>query len=191
MSDDSEPQIVYLVVEVDSGNSYETRRVYSDRTEAEAFVEAHAEHTHRDIYEIEEMRLGAPDVAYDGPVWLGTWTTRRKQKGEKQLVLVSEDGFVKVVPSAVPSGGSCRYQEYFTPPGWRDLAQPLEYEEPPVWIDNFYYRQEWHTGDDPGDAAVDTRADTSATVRGTSKDAVEQLVQEVARQVKADLGGQL
>lgn len=116
---------------------------------------------------------------------------------EKQLVLVSENGIVTVVPSAVPSqpytvsdledirGGSYHYREYFT--GGPGLAQPPDYEEPPVWIDSFWYRQEWHTGDDPTPALVTTRSEHRLEVRGTSKEAVEQMLRETALQVKGTL----
>lgn len=176
--------IAYLVVETDCGNGYETKRVYLDRAEAEAFVEAYNAATYADL-EIEEIEIGAPAAEYDGPVWFGTWTTRRKLKGEKQLVMVA-DGFTIVVPSAVPGRGSFSYYETFGP-SWRDLAkvQP-EYEEPPVWIDNFHYRQEWHTGNDPTSATVVPRAvPNEVTVWGTSKDEVEALLRSTALQMKA------
>lgn len=176
---------VYLVID-DYADGYVVKRVYDDRPEAEAFVAAYNA-THAGRYEVEEMDVGAPHVEYDGPVWLGTWTTHRKQVGEKQLLMVS-DGFTLVVPSAVPME-TYRYQEFFSGSDWRVLAGiGPDYEEPPVWIDSFYYRQEWHTGDHPSPAALrDSDIATHLEVRGTSRDAVEQLLRETALQAKAGL----
>lgn len=178
---------VYVVVE--NGMEYtEIKRVYTTRAEAEAFVEAYnaVEICH---LEIEEHPIGAPLVEYDGPVWTGTWSARRKLVGEKQLVLVNAEGFVTIVPSAIPTGaGTYRYQEHFGGPGWRDLAQPPEYAEPPVWIDSFHTSSGWHCGDKPPDAAIDTRQPTRVTVKGASKDAVEALLRQVALEQKANLG---
>ena len=178
--------IAYLVVEVDSGESYQTKRVYLDRAEADEFVDAYRA-TGGDL-EVDEIVIGAPDVEYDGPVWVGMWTTRRKQVGEKQLVIVT-DGFTMVIPSAVPAKGYS-IEDLFalkTGPGWRSLAAPLEYEEPPVWIDSLRFRQDWHTGYDPGRALIHNQSKNYLEVHGTSKDAVEQLLRETALQMKAAL----
>jgi hypothetical protein len=181
-------QVTYVVVE--NGMEYtEIKRVYATRSEAEAFVAAYnAVETYH--LEVEEHPIGAPLVEYDGPVWTGTWSARRKLVGEKQLVLINAEGFATIVPSATPTGaGTYRYQEHFA--GWRDLAQPPEYAEPPVWIDSFRTSSGWHTGDKPPDAAIETRQPTQVTVKGTSKDAVEALLRQVALEYKAALVGEV
>lgn len=172
--------IAYLVI----NDEYQTKRVYLDRAEADGFVDAYRA-TGGDL-EVEEIVIGAPDAEYDGPVWFGSWSTRRKQVGERQLIVVT-DGFTMLVPSAVPLG-SYGYQPWFDnrPFSWRSLAAPIEYEEPPVWIDDFRYRQEWHTGVDPGRAVIHSRSKDRVEVRGTSKDAVEQLIQETALHIKGE-----
>lgn len=169
----------YLVI----APSYEhddIRRVYLDRAEAEAFVAAN-QAAGTDYLDIEEMPIGAPNAQFDGPVYKTQWITRRKLAGEKQLVLVGENGFTTVVPSAIPTGaGTYRYHEMFAPgPSWHDLAQP-EYEEPAVWIDSFYTTAEWHTGDMPPAAELVTREEHRVVVRGHDKDAVDRLCREVA-----------
>jgi hypothetical protein len=175
---------VFLVVENFMDGGYEVHRAYSDRAEAEAFVTAH-NLTRSGQRDIEEITVGAPEAEYDGPYWNGRWMSRRKLKGEQQLVLVAENGFVTVVPSAVPIGtGTYRYQEFFTGPGWRDLAHAPRYEEPAVWIDSFDFWQGWRTGGTPT-LKVDIQTDEQAIVSGLSKDDVEQLLRETALQVKA------
>ena len=108
-------------------------------------------------------------------------TARRKFAGEKQLVIVGEDGLTTVIPSAVPTGvGTYRYHEMFAGPSWRELSALPDYEEPPVWIDNFYESQKWHTGDMPPAAEVTERGGSVVEVRGTDKDAVERMCRETA-----------
>lgn len=181
---------VYLVLKWDCDGGTHVERAYCSRDEAEEFVRSYNAATYGGL-EVEELVLGPPDVEYDGPVWVGTWTTRRKLKGERQLVFVSESGFVTVVPSAVSAGaGSYRYVEHFTGPGWRDLVEPVELEEPPVWIDSFRYRQEWHTGDDPTPAARVNEThlvERQIEVRGSSREAVEELLRATALEMKARL----
>jgi hypothetical protein len=165
--------------------SNEVIRVYLDEAEANVFVKAHRD-AGTAYYDIDEHHLGAPDVPYDGPVWVAKWSTRRKQVGEVQLILKRADGFTMVMPSVVPSSGY-GYQEFFYSPP----RPPAVYEEPPVWIDTFLDPwQEWWTGDPIPDAEVVERDDTSVTVRGSSKTAVEQLVRDTARSVKAALPGE-
>lgn len=170
--------------------SNEVIRIYATREEAEAFVEA-TQGISFAYYEVEEHPLGAPDVPFDGPIWKASWSCRRKQVGERQLVLVSDKGFVTVVPSAVPTSGGYRYHEmFYTGPSWTDLLNPVEYEDPPVWIDTFSTpRQEWWTGDLIPDAEVDSIEETMCTVRGTSKSAVEELLRATALDVKSRLPG--
>lgn len=170
------------------GDDYSVERIYLDRDDAEAYVAAR--NAAGGFFEVEEQEIGAPNVAYDGPIWSVTWSARRKQKGERQLVLVAADGFATVVPSAVPTPGGLgySYREYFAGPHWADLAAPIEYEEPPVWIDAFYSHQDWVSGDNPGEAALTFRGRESATARGTSKQACEALVRATALEVKGELG---
>ncbi len=164
--------------------SNEVIRVYTDKAEADAFVEAF-NHTRGGWYEVEEHHLGAPNVPFDGPVWHASWTTRRKLKSERQLALRLDNGFTMVVPSAVPSGAGYRYQEFFT--GNWGLNQP-ELEEPPVWIDSFHEPwQEWHEGDPVPEAEVKSIEEHRVIVRGTSKTAVEQLLRSTAQAVKVEL----
>lgn len=176
---------VYLVMD-NRIESNEVIRVYLDEGEAQAFADAHNATRSGSYYEVEPHHVGAPDAEFDGPVWVASWSTRRKQVGERQLVLVREDGFIMVVPSAVPSGGGYSFHEMFYSP-----ARPApEYEEPPVWIDHFVEPwQEWWTGDLPPEAEIHSMEDTRCTVRGTSKEAVEQLLRSVARGLKVGLGG--
>lgn len=179
--------IAYVVVDVDFDDSSKAVRVYLDREEAQAFVTAY--NATGGYLEVEEIRVGAPDVEYDGPLWIGEWSTRRKQVGERQLVIVT-DGFAMVIPSAVPAKGYS-IEDVFalkaSGPGWRALAglRP-EYEEPPVWIDSFRYTQTWHTGDHPILAGIYQATDNHLEVRGTSKYAVEQLLRETALRMKGD-----
>lgn len=172
--------IAYLVVESGYDGGGETKRVYADRAEAEAFVQAYNQSG--GFVELEEMPVGAPQAEYDGPVYIATWTTRRKFAGEKQLVIVGEDGLTTVVPSAVPAGaGTYHYREMFAPgPSWRELSALPDYEEPAVWIDNFYESQKWHTGDMPPVAEVTERGESVVEVRGTDKVAVERMCRETA-----------
>lgn len=166
-------------------------RVYTYRAEAEAFVEAYNA-TSSGRLSVDEYPLGAPAAKFDGPVWVGQWRTRRKLKGEKQLVIVA-DGFTMVVPSATSYTPS-DLQELrggFTGPRYSEYFAPVEYEEPPVWIDTFDYQQQWHTGDTPPAAEVSfTNRMGSAwpgpniVVRGTSREAVETLLRETALQIK-------
>lgn len=178
-------QTVYLVIS-DCDDGYIAERVYLDRDEADAFVAA--KRVTGAYLEVEERELGAPDVAYDGPFWRVTWTTRRKLKGERQLILVTADGFTTVIPSAVPGLGGYFYREYFAGPSWADLVSPVEYEEPPVWIDQFSSRQDWTSGDHPGEAKLTARNRHEVTAHGISKDACEELVRANAIEVKAELG---
>lgn len=174
-------ETVYLVVESEGyDGGVATKRVYADRAEAEAFIEAYNQSG--GFAELEEMPMGAPPSEYDGPIYISTWTTRRKLNGEKQLVVVGADGLTTVVPSAVPVGsaGNFRYYEMFAGPSWRDIVTTPDYEEPAVWIDNFYTRQEWHTGDNPPVAEVVTQASEVVVVRGSDKDAVERLCRDLA-----------
>lgn len=177
-------QTVYLI---SSGHAYDydVERVYLDRDKAEAFVAAYNA-TSSGFVEIEERQLGGPDVAYDGPIWSVTWTTRRKLRGEKQLILVRADGFTTVVPNAVPSN-PYSYQEYFGGLRWKDIADP-DYEIPPIWIDSFYVHQNWLSGDHPGDAEIGSRYSHSVEVHGTSKEACEELVRSTAIEIKNELG---
>lgn len=174
-------ETVYLVVEpegYDGGST--TTRVYTDRAEAEVFIEAYNQSG--GFAELEEMPLGPPPVEYDGPIYVSTWTTRRKLRGEKQLVIVGADGLTTVAPSAVPAGsaGSFQYYEMFAGPTWRDVATAPDYEEPAVWIDNFHQRQEWHTGDKPPAAEIQTQAAELVIVRGSDRAAVDQMCRNVA-----------
>lgn len=179
------PRTAYLVIQPDCDGGYTVERIYLDRAEAQAFIEAKS--SAGDFLEIEEMGFGAPDVAYDGPIWSVTWSTRRKLKDEKQLVLLHENGFVTVMPNVVQAGAGYRLTEYFAGPLWVGLAAP-RYEDPPVWIDNFSSRQSWVSGDHPGEAETVTLSEYQVTAQGTSKEACEALVRATALAVKAELG---
>lgn len=176
----TEPRVAYLVV----SNCYEgvdVNRVYLDRAAAEAFVAAYNATDADGYLEIEEKEIGAPAEVYDGPIWSVTWSPRRKLRGEKQLLLVG-DGFTIVVPSAVPNGTGYSFQEYFAP------RPPVEYEDPPVWIDRFFSTQDWESGEHPGEAKLTNRTRHEVTARGTSKESCEALVRAHAVEVKAEFG---
>lgn len=184
MSENENPSpIAFVVVEPSYENS-NLERVYLNREEAEAFVDAYQAGC-GGYLEIEEVPLGTPR-GFDGPVYECTWYTRRKQQNERQLIFVTEDGLTTVVPSAVPTQSGFRYFEMFAP-SWANVECPVKYEEPPVWIDSFHTRTEWHTGDTPPEAEVTTRSDRQIRVRGSSKEAVEQLAREAAREAKTHL----
>lgn len=159
-----------------------------DRDEAERYVDAFNSHrpSMYDELSIEEFPIGTPRVDYDGLVWAGKWTTRRKVKGERQIVM--SDGKITVTfPNAVPRpGGFYAYREHFAP-------QYAEYAEPAEWVDDFSIKEEWHTGETPARAKVTLRIPNGNYPRveaiGTSREHVEKALHDAAAQVKAERAG--
>jgi len=161
-----------FVVTEGSYSDYHIVRVYLDRDEAQAFVDAYNGTLERrwkfvsDEYTLEEWTIGAPRVEMDGPIWEGTWHRQRVEKPGQRS------------------------------PGYFEFFQPVEYSD--EWTESFKVYEVWHVGPTPPKAEVTHSSGPhpnsaamgfTAIARGTSKEHVEKALQDTAAQMKAQHAG--